>query len=158
MTMRSLPLATALLIALSATDHGVAQQQAASARQPTRVPVTLVLVDDLPRSEVPFLVERRPGVAPHDVILLRSDATPEQLSEAIRTLLVIRQVEGDTTSRRATMRTRLRQAHAGPRREFPWVSRVLADLRRAPPEPLAGYGEVRAVEIWLPPQRGRAPQ
>lgn len=155
MTRRALPLLAAALFALPGTGE-VRGQQPTSPGRPTRVPVTIVLVDQLPHADAPFLVQRRPDVSPHDMILLRSDATREQLSDALRTLLVIRQVGGDTAAQRATMRMRPDQARSGPRREFPWVSRVLADLRRAAPREVAGFGNVRAVEIWLPPQHQRA--
>jgi hypothetical protein len=147
-------LLAAALFTLSGTGE-VRGQQASPSNRPTRVPVTVVLLDQLPQADAPFLVQRRPDVSPHDVILLRSNATREQLSDAIRALLVIRQVGGDTATQRATMRMRPDQVRSGPRREFPWVSRVLADLRRAAPQEVAGYGNVRAVEIWLPPQHRR---
>ncbi|MDQ3605446.1 MAG: hypothetical protein M3418_04560 [Gemmatimonadota bacterium] len=132
-----------------------AQQQTGSSRAPTRVPVTIALVDQLPQADAPFMVQRRPDVAPHDVILLRSTADAKQLSEAIHALLVIRQAGGDTATSRATMRMRPQQPQQGARPEFPWVPRVMADLRRAEPKQIAGVGTVRAVEIWLPPQHRR---
>ncbi len=133
----------------------VSSQQSAGGR-PTRVPVTIVLVDRLPQSDAPFVIRRRPDLAPHDLILLRTDATADHLSDAVGSLLVVRQAGGDTASSPATLRMRPRSAHArGERRAFPWVPRVLADLRRAEVREVAGIGRVRAVEIWLPPQRRR---
>jgi hypothetical protein len=141
-----------LLLALGVT-RSAAQQT--TPRQPTRVPVTLVLVDELPAADGAFRVQRR-AFEPRDVILLRSDATRDQLTDAIRALLAIRQFDGDTPSRLGAMRMRPHQTHTGARREFPWSGRVLADLRRAEPQDVAGIGRVRAVRIWLPPQHRRS--
>jgi len=33
--------------------------------------------------------------------------------------------------------------------------RVVRDLNAAPPREVSGVGHVRAVQIWLPPQRAR---
>jgi len=146
------PLLSAAVVLLSVAGLP-AQQQAASGRAPTRVPVTVVLVDRLPTPDAPFMIQRRADLTPRDVILLRSDATREQFAEAVRSLLTIRQVGGDTATSSATMRMRPSPAQRfRPRREFPWVQRVLSDLRRADFKDVAGIGRVRAVEIWLPPQ------
>jgi len=141
-----------LLLLLPAANS--AQQTAGG--KPTRVPVTVALVDDLTPSGVPFVIQRRPDLAPHDVILLRADATADQLSDAVRSLLVVRQAGGDTALSPATLRMRPRGPQPrGERRALPWVPRVFADLRRAEHRDIAGIGRVRAVEIWLPPQRRR---
>jgi hypothetical protein len=131
-------------------------QEASAPRAPTRVPVTLVLVETpLPGNER-WVISRRPDVSPHDVILLQANADADQLSDAVRALITVRQVNGDTASRGATMRMRPQQLNGNPRRQFPWIPRVLADLRHARPQPIAGVvGSVRAVQIWLPPQYRR---
>lgn len=156
MTRQSLA-AIASAIAFSMQPAHIDAQRPAGA--PTRVPVTIVLMERPAPSDAPFGIQRRVGLEPHDVIMLRSDATGDQLSDAVRSLLVIRQGGGDTASASATMRLRPRgsQGAPGSRRAFPWVQRVLADLRRAEPREVAGIGRVRAVQIWLPPQRRRAP-
>lgn len=112
-------------------------------------------MDRLPQPGVPFLVQRRPDVAPYDLILLRSDANAEQLSEAITTLLVVRQAAGDTATTPGMVRIRREEQSRGARPAYPWVPRVLADLRRAAPREVAGIGTVPAVEIWLPRQHRR---
>jgi hypothetical protein len=129
---------------------------------PSRVPVTLVLVDRLTQSDAPFVIERRPDLTPRDVIVMRADATPDQLSDAVRSLITIRQAGGDTAAARGTMRVRPQNVWAGgarhptARRALPWAARVLGDLQRAAARDIAGIGRVRAVEIWLPAQaRGR---
>lgn len=149
------PLLAAVLLLWAGTASLPAQQRGAP-RGPARVPVTVVLGDSLPRTDAPFVVQRRPDLRPRDVILLRRDATGEDLSEAVRTLLVVRQADGDTATRAATLRMRPGQARRGTPREFPWAGRVLAELRGAGAREVAGIGRVRAVEIWLPPQRRRA--
>jgi hypothetical protein len=143
MFTRTSPLLITVL-AFLAGGQPLLAQQTRSPRAPSRVPVTIALVGSLVRA---------------DVILLRSDAGSDQLSEAVRTLLVIRQASGDTATSKATLRMRPNQAQRGAqrqaRREFPWVHRVIADLRRAEPREIVGVGTVRAVEIWLPPQQRR---
>lgn len=152
MSNRVLPFVAAVFIAAAGT-HTLAGQEP-PARRPARVPVTLVLIDRLPVGDAPFLVRRRTDVSPRDVILLRADASHVQVSEAIRTLLVARQVSGDTATHPAMLRIRPHGAgRAVSHREFPWAPRVLADLRRAELADVPGIGRVRAVQIWLPPQR-----
>lgn len=129
-----------------------AQQDGSRQRAARRVPVTVVLVDRLPNTDAAFLVQRRPELRPHDVILLRSDATAATLDQAVRTLLTARQISGDSARTRVTTRMRPQQQARAARREFPWVGRVLADLRKAGRTDVPGLGRVRSVEIWLPRQ------
>jgi len=121
---------------------------------PNRVPVTLVLVERLTQSGAPFVIERRPDLTPRDIIVMRADATPDQLSDAVRSLLTIRQAGGDTATARGTMRMRPQSVAVGgaQRRALPWAARVLSDLQAAAARDIAGIGRVRAVEIWLPAQ------
>lgn len=146
-------IAAALIFATS--PHPAAAQQSATPHAPTRIPVTVVLVEStLPGNEA-WVVERRPGVSPGDVILLRATADAGQLANAVRTLLVIRQADGDRPTVGRTLRIRPQQRQRGAAREIPWVPRVWADLRRAEPREVAGVGIARAVDIWLPPQHRR---
>ena len=148
MYVRTLLLVYASLV-LGTPARGSAQQI-----MPARVPVTLVMVNELPAADGAFRIERRTA-QPGDVIFVRADATKDQLSDAVRSLLVVRQVAGDIPTQAATMRMRPRQTHAAfTRREFPWMPRVLADLRRAEPRDVPGLGHARALQIWLPPQHG----
>jgi len=116
-----------------------------------RVPVTVALVEQLPHGAGLFEIVRRAGASPHDVILLsRTTAGEEELSEAIRTLLAARQHGGDLPTRDASLRERQRN---GPMDPFPWAGRVLRDVRNTAPRPLPGHGDVSFVQIWLPKQR-----
>ena len=149
-------LSTALLLAVLTV---CAAQLGAQQSGPQRVPVTVVMVDRLVHPDVPFTIQRRPDLKAQDVIVLRSDATPDQLSDAVRGLLTARQVGGDSAAAPATMRIRPNTpASTGGNRaavsrpSLPWVPRVLADLRRAEYRDVPGIGHVRAVEIWLPRQ------
>ncbi|HEU4453734.1 MAG TPA: hypothetical protein VFR81_11775 [Longimicrobium sp.] len=135
-----------------------AGQAARASGAPTRVPVTVVLVERLPVPGTPFVVQRRPGAAQRDVILLPAGADARLFSEAVQMLLVARQAGGDTPVRGATMRVRPQRGRNTPLRVLPWVQRVLNDLQRAEARPVEGIGEVQAVEIWLPRQFGRAPR
>lgn len=137
-----------VLLCLDAAAH------AQAVRPPTRVPVTVALVERLPDGGV-FQIRRRADVAPLDVILLRADADAANLSEAIRTLLLARAQGGDTTRTPQTLRLRLEPGRHT--MELPWALRVLTDLQRAGTREIPGVGVVRAVEIWLPPQRRSRP-
>jgi len=122
---------------------------------PRRVPVTIVMMDRLSQADAPFVIQRRPDLTPRDVIVVRTDATADQLSDAVRSLLTIRQVSGDTAETQSTMRMRRHSSGARNRRALPWVQRVLADLRLAAEKDVLGIGRGRAVEIWLPAQARR---
>lgn len=119
---------------------------------PTRVPLTIALVQVLPHRSAPFEIQRRTSGEVRDVVLLPETATAEQLSDAIRGVLTARLVDGDTATHARTVRVRPRSAGVAQRPPFPWAHRVLADLRRAPLQTMAGIGTVRAVKIWLPRQ------
>lgn len=124
--------------------------------RPTRVPVTLAMVDSTLLREGHYRILRRADQSPHDVILLRHDADVAVLSGAVESLLLIRAQSGDTAKVSGT--TRIRRSVGGPERQsrtLPWAGRVLTDLRRAQPRALAGVGIASTVEVWLPPQAGR---
>jgi hypothetical protein len=123
---------------------------------PTRVPVTIAVVERLPVPDAPFVVLRRTNVTPRDVILLPAGADAALLSEAVQMLLIARQAGGDTAAAAATLRVRPQRGRTASQRPvLPWAQRVLADLRRAAARPVEGVGQVPAVEIWLPPQTRR---
>jgi len=152
MIPRAIQCGAMLLLCFATAVHGQAER-----RVSRRVPVTVALVTEMPQPGAPFLVQRRPGVTPHDVILLPDSVTASQLSEAVRVLLLARERGGDTAGTAVTLRLRPHQAHPGPPLTFPWAHRVIADLRRAERRTVPAVGNVRAVEIWLPPQRARRP-
>jgi hypothetical protein len=133
---------------------GPLRAQASHERQPTRVPVTVAVVERLPAGNTePFLILRRADLDPRDVILLTSaSADGRRLSSAVEQLLMNRAVRGDTAARTSAVRVRRRQPQAE-RPELPWAERVLREVRRAEPRLVAGVGVVRAIQIWLPPAR-----
>jgi hypothetical protein len=133
------------------------QIRAQHGRAPTRVPAVLVLVDSSATSGEPFQVLRRASVEPHDVILLAQGADAWSLSAAVRQLVLLRRMQGDTSSATGPMRIRgAPTTHAaGP---LPWAARVIEDLRNATARRVAGIGTAPAVQIWLPPQRRARPQ
>lgn len=167
--MNKLLLSAAVIAATLVCASQPQAQQAA----PRRVPATIVLTDSLPTGTGnPFIIQRRPNLTPRDVILIRPGADAGQLSDAIRAILTARQAGGDIPATQATLRIRPHSASPagrgaaarganpgtaeGGRRTFPWSQRVLDDLRRAEVQSVAGIGRVRAVQIWLPAQRGAA--
>lgn len=141
----------ALLAALLLMVGAPAVQAQAQARPP-RVQVTVALVRQLPIRDEPYVLMRRAGPVPQDVILLPADATPELLSAAVSSLLAVRLQRGDVPVRTEMVRFSTRR---GGRAQpwFPWTPRVMADLRRVVPAELEGVGRVPSVEIWLPRQR-----
>jgi hypothetical protein len=145
------------LVALGCSAPAIMAQQP-GARQPRRVAATVVLLDSITEPGAPFVLVRRPGATPADLILVHSEIGAAQLSDAVRGLLTARQANGDFPSTAATFRVRPPPRPAAVARpEFPWAQRVLNDLRRSAPREIQGLGRVRAVEIWLPRQgNGRA--
>ena len=123
--------------------------------KPSRVPVTVVIVERLPVTGAPFVVLRRADATPRDVILLPAGADAKLLSEAVQALLAARQAGGDTAGASATLRVRPRRGRTSQRPVLPWAQRVLNDLRRAEARRVEGVGSVPAVEIWLPAQTRR---
>lgn len=152
-----IPASTRSLAALLAALFLISAPAAVQGQDPvrtraSRVPVTVALVQRLPAPGEPYVLMRRAGEAPQDVILLPADATPEVLSTAVSSLLAVRLQRGDVPVRTEMVRLSTRRGgRAQPR--FPWTPRVMADLRRAAPAELAGVGRVPSVEIWLPRQR-----
>lgn len=131
-------------------------QSASGTRRPARVPVTIIQVERV-EGNAPFVVQRRRDVAPHDVILLRAGANPSDLSDAIRTLLMVRAANGDMPLTSGSFRARPQGGQQQRlRAPLPWVGRVLRDLHNAEAKDVPGHGRAKAVEIWLPPQRRRA--
>ena len=134
----------------------VSAQQGQPPARPTRVPLTVALVDSARTGDAPYRILRRADATPHDVILLRSGSDAAVLSEAVNNLLLIRAQTGDTARVNGVMRVqRTRGASAHAPRVLPWAGRVLNDLQQAQAREVPGVGSVPTVEIWLPPQRGR---
>ncbi|HEX8691700.1 MAG TPA: hypothetical protein VF746_04720 [Longimicrobium sp.] len=149
---RARALFAAITLALLNAGASFAQ---ATPSGPTRVPVTVAIVDSLPRGQGRYIIWRRVSEEPRDVILLLPNATADEFSEAVRSLIIARRQQGDTATAAVKMRTR-RQAPAQPLPPpLPWADRVLAELARAERRQVAQVGTVRAVQIWLPRQAGR---
>lgn len=146
----------ALVLGLATTS--TAQQP--DGRRPTRVAATIVMSDSLAQLDAPFVITRQPGATPTDLIVVRSDVDPQELSDAIRGLLSARQASGDFPLAAGTFRVRPQQPRkgAGQRPALPWAARVLRDLRRAEKRQIRGVGQARAIEIWLPRQRSGNPR
>ena len=141
-----------LICALILLTRGAAAAQQSETSRVQRVPVTIVLVDTS-AVESQFEIMRRTTAQPLDVILLRGNHTAGTLSEAVRRLLLIRAAQGDTTASEGLVRVRAHRPALAAQRPYPWAVRVLGDLTRSTPRVVSGIGLVRAVEIWLPPQR-----
>jgi hypothetical protein len=146
-----------LLLAGSTAAAGQQNSTPATPRRPTRVPVTVVLTDTS-ASQPAYSIVRRSEDAPYDLIVLTGPADAVTLSDAVSDLLLVRSVQGDTAAKSGTVRLRqntLRGASATRTPRFPWAERVVTDVRLAEARPIPGFGNARAVVIWLPPQHGR---
>jgi hypothetical protein len=145
-----------VIVALGGTAPDTAAQQPRRGAT-RRVAATIVLVDSITQPDAPFVVVRRPGSTPADLILIRTGVDAAGLSDAIRGLLNARRANGDFAGFAATFRVRPQQRGVSARPAFPWAARVLNDLHRAEPREISGMGRLRAVQIWLPRQgTGRA--
>lgn len=125
-------------------------------RAPSRIAVTVALSNEGTQVSSPFVILRRAGGTPRDVILLRDDVASAQiLSQAIFMLAAARREEGDTAQAPHRLRGTVVKSSREAARELPWANRVLADLRVKDSLPVPGVGRTRAIEIWLPPQHRR---
>lgn len=117
---------------------------------PTRIPVTVAIVDELPGADLPYALLRRTAAQGGDVILLPPSADADLLSGAVRALLAVRRQQGDWAEESGRLRVTSR---ASRRPAFLWAARVLGDIRRAERQLIPGVGTLPSVVIWLPPQR-----
>lgn len=138
------------LLAGAVPAEGQAQGGNPGRPTPTRIPVTVALVDELPASQAPFALLRRSANEGGDVIIVPASADADLLSDAVRALLTVRRHQGDQASQRGVLRV---TARTNRRPALPWAVRVLADARRTAPQALDGVGTARSITIWLPPQR-----
>jgi hypothetical protein len=144
-----------MLAATSFTGPTASAQQGNAPGTLARVPATVVLTEELPEG-TPFRILRRVDASPRDVILLADGADAAAFSEAVEQLVLLRQVQGDTSRISGAMRVqRQNKAVQVQPRVLPWAQRVLNDLHLAAPRLIEGVGNRPAVQIWLP--SGRRP-
>lgn len=84
----------------------------------SRIPVTVVFADDA-ASPGQSIIKRFGGSNARDVIVLRSDASSAELSQAIRGLLLTRQISGDLPAANGSFRLAKNQRTQPARKEFP---------------------------------------
>jgi hypothetical protein len=143
-----------LVLAVAPAVRGEALM-AQNQHSPSRVPVTVALSLDTIRVQGPFIILRGAGGTPRDVIALRADlANAQSLSQAVFMLAAARRENGDTAQASYRLRGSVKDPPGKVAREIPWAAKVIADLRNAETQPVPDLGMTRAVEIWLPPQRG----
>jgi hypothetical protein len=118
-----------------------------------RVAVTVLLVDRLDDPFALATIIRRSDPVPQDLVFLRSDrASGDVLASAIFTLLVARSVGGDVPSAPMTTRvTRIITPSAWQHTELPRATRALDQLRTASERDISGFGRLRALDLYLPP-------
>jgi hypothetical protein len=138
-----------LLFFVTGQPSAHAQTAESEPGRPSRVPVTVALVERLPYPDAPFIILRQ--ATGGDYILLPADADAALLTDAVNALLMARQRGGDRASADAVLRVRAPERVRGAR-PLPWVARVLTDLRSARPGAVPSVGLAPAVRIWLPRQ------
>lgn len=119
-----------------------------------RVPVTIVLVENLPVTNGAAIILRRVSAIPRDVILLDPNKIQEYtLEEAVLVLMAARAIGGDTVATDA----RLRSARPDPGKRKYWSAReharavkIIHKLRTAHPVDVQGVGRVPGMVIFLP--------
>jgi hypothetical protein len=117
-----------------------------------RVPVSVVLTSSFPYSG-DVVILRRPELIPSDLIVMRAEAaTPAIFSEAVRDLLDIRRIAGDSPQAGALLRSRLGDSKSR-RNPLPWSERVLTDARAKPFEAYAEFSNAQLIQIWLPAKK-----
>jgi hypothetical protein len=114
-----------------------------------RVPATIVLVHQMPRADVDYMIVRHPGEG-GDFVLLPDSANGAILSLAILALLHERRVRGDRSEKLTFIRGESSRPSPAGRSVLPWAERVLSDARGAPLQEIAGVGEGKPIRIWLP--------
>lgn len=152
------PMRTVLAVVLVAAVlavRDVSAQNGIHARRP-RVPVIIAFVDTLYAGAGDYVILRGGDVG-RDVILLRPSADAATFSDAVRRVMLIRTVHGESGGNPHLVRSRRAAGVNRPSRPLPWATRVLDDLRKSTPREVASLGVVPAMEIWLPaPQHGGA--
>jgi len=129
----------------AASERVIAQTRQMRSRVPARVFVT----DSFPYPGNAVVLRRR-DTSPQDVILMRSGAAQaSDLSEAVRTLLEIRAVAGDSAAVDGMFRSRSTSA-TRTHTLLPWAERVLRDASAQKPDRVDHVGHGRSITIWLP--------
>lgn len=147
-----LPVLLLTMLLLAANTSEARAQGNESSRFRARVPVTLVMVQQPLPNEEPWIIERATPGSGGDRVLIDARATHEDLSDAVRSLLIARGAHGDEAPERLVLRMR-RQQPATSRKTLPWIPRVHSDLASAPARHDPVWGATRSVRIFLPRQQ-----
>jgi hypothetical protein len=140
----------AFLAGFASGGDGEARGAPATTQEITAV---VVIVDKLPLTDAQFVIQRRPNLIPHDVILVPRNVDERTLSDAIRALATARFAGGDRPVAAATIRQR--SGTEKPRAPFPHAVRLVRALRAAKPGNVAGIGVAKFIVISLPAQKPR---
>jgi hypothetical protein len=146
-----------LAVAAPALAQRDAEQQK-KAEMGRRIATTVALADDYSAGEPYRILRNMPGKA-HDVILLpRQSATGADLVDAVLALGMVRDANGDSTSRTNLVRTRGGGIPRGSQSaEVVRAQRVIDRLKTLPPNfTVPGFGRTSATDIYLPSKAMRA--
>lgn len=149
---RALTCFVAGVLCMSAPSSSARAQGANPVKHfPNTTPVLLVLSDGLPNVREGIRIVRRPGVKPHDVILVsRSHLTEDYLVEAMLTLDIARAHDGLIPSKRIVHPI----VAANPGATWPYSREEAAfwikALTSIPKQQLEGLGEARAITLHVP--------
>jgi hypothetical protein len=144
----------AVLVALALGVGRAGAQQDGPHGRP-RVPIIVAMLDSGLALPPGYRILRRHGGGPDDVIELTANADAATFSAAVRRLMLVRRVTGDTATAAGEVRMRGggMESASGGAFPLPWAGRVLSDLRAADRRRVPGLGRLRTVRIWLPAQR-----
>lgn len=133
-------------------DRRHEERRLASVKEASKhsVPVLLALPDAAQPGAPVATVLRRRLHAPTDLIVLRSDATPEALATALSGLAGSRERVGDDLQ---TDVIRIAVTSTGTRAPSVQIRQIWTKLQNAPRTQVAGVGSARALTMRLNPRR-----
>ncbi|HEV3052264.1 MAG TPA: hypothetical protein VGX50_18280, partial [Longimicrobium sp.] len=111
-----------------------------------RTQVTLMLS---PSGRPAMILRRRSE--PQNVILLDANATEQQLSDAVFTLLAMEARDPNGRDRSDGLAQSVQMDPHAP--VYPWSGAAIMRLHAAEKRPVPGMGERRSVDIWVQPVR-----
>jgi len=153
-SIEGVPRSQALIEAVTAPRQAAAARRGAPSASPDvwSAAVSVVLVEGDAAHQVGPVIQRHGGRTPKDFVVLRAaDANVGSLSEALRTLAVVRRREGTVASEDRTIpiayRSTIRSSRDEPRSWVGYLETKLVQLRAQPTTRVPRLGIVRIIEI-----------
>lgn len=140
----------AVVAVAMSTQHAAAQS---TVSRRGKIPVTVVLPATEVANRLAIAISRDPATG-YQVVLRPSEATPENVFQAMATIAALLDRDGDYTRDRQVIH--LRPTTEGPPNEVKISRRALNRLRASPEHRVPGVGRARTVVILLPNSTSRA--